>query len=104
MVQHKLPFENRWANGEHAWRWHCELERIGTDNVRMMFADHECNHPDERLIVADVPPPFVRDWLAYHDRQAARVELRWRVGTIALAGIAAATSLCTAFQLFVRGV
>ena len=62
MVHHKLPFENRWANGEHAWQWHCELERIGTNNVRAMFADHESHHPDDRLVVADVPPGFVRDW------------------------------------------
>lgn len=103
MVQHKLPFENRWASGEHAWRWHCELERIGANNVRMMFADHECHHPDNRLIVADVPAPFVRDWLAYHDRHAARLEKRWRAGVTALAAIAAASSLYSAVQLLVSG-
>jgi hypothetical protein len=98
MVQRKLPFENRWASGEHAWQWYCELERIGTENVRVMFADHECHHPEDQLIVADVPPPFVRDWLAYHDRLAARLEMRWRVSMVALAFIAALASLYSAFR------
>lgn len=98
MVQHKLPFENRVTNGEHAWEWHCQLERIGTNNVRMMFADHECHHPEERLVVADVPPQFVRDWLAYHDRHAARTEIWWRTGVIVLTAIAATASLYTALH------
>lgn len=98
MVQRKLPFENRWTNGKQAWQWHCELERIGTENVRMMFVDHECYRPDDRLIVADVPPQFVRDWLAYHDRHAARLEMRWRAGVIVLAAIAAAASLYSALH------
>lgn len=98
MVHHKLPFENRWTDSEHAWQWHCHLERIGTNNVRMMFAHHECHHPDGQLVVADVPPQFVRDWLAYHDRQAARTEMRWRASVIVLAAIAAAASLYTALH------
>ncbi len=98
MVLHKLPFENRWTTAEHAWQWHCELERIGTDNVRAMFADHESHHPDGRLVVADVPPQFVRDWLAYHDRHAARLQALWRGSVIVLAAIAAGASLYTALR------
>jgi hypothetical protein len=33
MKSHTVPFENRWTNDEHAWQWHCELERLGVANV-----------------------------------------------------------------------
>lgn len=98
MVQHKLPFENRWTNAEHGWQWHCELDRIGTENVRMMFVDHECHRPADRLVVGDVPTQFVRDWLAYRDGHAARLERWWRVSVIVLAFIAAAASLYAALR------
>ena len=98
MMQHKLPFENRWASGEHAWQWHCELERIGTNTVRAMFTDHETHHPGDRLVVADVPPQFVRDWLAFHDRQTARQQMLWRGGVFVLAAIAAGASLYSALR------
>ena len=98
MVHNRLPFENRWTTGQHAWQWHRELQRIGTDNVRALFADHESHHPDDRLVVADVPPGFVRDWLAFHDRHAARQQMLWRGSVIALAAIAAGASLYTALR------
>ncbi len=98
MVQHRLPFENRWTSGEQAWHWHCELERLGTGNVRAMYADHESHHPTDRLVVADVPSEFVRDWLAFHDRHAARQQMLWRATMIVLAGIAASASLYAALQ------
>lgn len=41
MKSHIVPFENRWTNGERAWHWHCELERMGVSNVRMMFSEYQ---------------------------------------------------------------
>jgi hypothetical protein len=98
MLQHRLPFENRWTSGKQAWEWHCELERIGTDTVRAMFADHESHHPADRLVVADVPPEFVRDWLAFHDRHALHQQMLWRGSVIVLATIAAGASLYAALR------
>lgn len=98
MVQHKLPFENRRTNGRHAWEWYCELERMGLNNVRAMFADHESHHPGRRLAVADVPTEFVRDWLAFHDRRAARWQTLWRASVLVLAAVAAGASLVGALR------
>ncbi|MBN9089151.1 MAG: hypothetical protein J0J01_19770 [Reyranella sp.] len=96
MVQHRLPFENRWTTGDRAWHWHCQLERIGIDTVRTMYADHECHHPADQLVVADVPPQFVRDWLAFHDRHAARRQMLWRSAVIVLVAVGAGASLYSA--------
>ena len=98
MAQHKLPFENRWTSGEHAWEWHCELERIGLHNVRAMLANHESEHPDRPLAVSDVPTPYVRDWLAFHDRHAERQQILWRASVIVLASVAAGASLVAALR------
>ena len=98
MTSHKLPFENRRTSGRHAWEWHCELERFGLNNVRTMFADHEIRHPGDRLIVADVPADFVRDWLAFHDRRAARREALWRATVVVLALVAASAAVVAALQ------
>ena len=84
MAQHKLPFENRWTNGEHAWQWHCELERLGVANVRTMYCEHETHHGEELAVVFDIPSGFVRDWLAFHDRRTARQQLLWRGSVIGL--------------------
>ena len=98
MKAHRLPFENRWTNGEHAWQWHCELERIGLNNVRAIFADHETHHADERLVVFDMPAGFVRDWLAFRDRRAARQQtLRW-ITVIALALVSAVAAVVAALR------
>ena len=75
MKSHRLPFENRWTSNAHAWEWNCELDCLGVPNVRAMFADHEVRHPDRRTIVFDIPVGFVRDWLAFQDRRAARQQL-----------------------------
>jgi hypothetical protein len=98
MAQHRLPFENRWTSGEHAWEWHCELERIGVHNVRAMLANHESEHPDRPLAVADVPTGFVRDWLAFHDRHADHQQILWRASVIVLASLAAGASLFAALR------
>ena len=86
MKSHAIPFENRWTDGEHAWQWHCELERLGVPNVRTMYCEHQTHHGDERLVVFDIPSGFVRDWLAFYDRRTARqefsgaqVSLRWEL-------------------------
>jgi hypothetical protein len=89
MKSHAVPFENRWTNGEHAWQWHRELERLGLQNVRTMFCEHETYHCEERAVVFDIPSGFVRDWLAFHDRQTARRQLIWRGSVIALGMITA---------------
>lgn len=93
MRSHRLPFENRWTNGEHAWQWHCELERLGLNNVRAMFVDHETHRPGRRAVIFDIPGGFVRDWLAFHDRRAARQQLLWRASVIALTLIAAVAAV-----------
>ncbi len=98
MTQHSLPFENRRTNGQHAWEWHCELERIGVHNVRAMLANHESEHPERPLAVADVPTEFVRDWLAFHDRHAERQQILWRASVIVLASVAAGASLVAALR------
>ena len=84
MKSHKLPFENRWTNGKHAREWNCELERLGLMTVRAMFADHEAHHPGRHSVIFGIPTGFVRDWLAFHDRRAARQQLLWRAAVIAL--------------------
>ena len=88
MKPHTVPFENRWTNGEHAWQWHCELERLGVANVRAMYCEHETHHSDERAVVFDIPPGFVRDWLAFHDRRTARQRFLWLGSVFALGAIA----------------
>jgi hypothetical protein len=98
MTWHKLPFENRRTNGKQAWEWHCELECIGVHNVRTMLANHESEHPDRPLAVADVPTPFVRDWLAFHDRHAERQKIIWRASIIVLSSIAAGASVVAALR------
>jgi len=85
MKSRTVPFENRWTNGEHAWQWHCELERLGVPNVRTMFCEHETHHGDEPSIIFDIPPGFVRDWLAFHDRRALRQQFLWRASLMVLA-------------------
>lgn len=89
MKSHTVPFENRWTNGEHAWQWHCELERLGIANVRTMYCEHETRHADERAVVFDIPSGFVRDWLAFQDRRASRQQFLWRGSVIALGVIGA---------------
>ena len=84
MKSHTLPFENRWTNSEHAWQWHCELERLGVPNVRTMFCEHETHHGEEAAVVSDIPSGFVRDWLAFHDRQSARHQVLWRTSLVVL--------------------
>jgi hypothetical protein len=98
MTSHRLPFENRWTNGEHAWQWSCELERLGPANVRAMFADHETNHPARRAIIYDIPAGFVRDWLAFHDRRTARRQLIWQAAVIGLGLVAAIAAVVAALR------
>ncbi|MDB5568542.1 MAG: hypothetical protein JWP84_5108 [Tardiphaga sp.] len=93
MKSHRLPFENRWTNGERAWEWHCELERLGLMNVRAMFADHETHHPGRRAVIFDIPTGFVRDWLAFHDRRTARQQFLWRATVLALVLVAATAAV-----------
>lgn len=93
MTSRRLPFENRWTNNAHAMEWNCELDRLGVANVRAMFADHETRHPNRRSVVLDIPAGFVRDWLAFQDRRAARQQLLWRATVIALLGVAATAAV-----------
>lgn len=93
MKSHRLPFENRWTSGAHAWEWNCELDRLGLANVRAMLADHEAHHPRRRAVIFDIPAGFVRDWLAFHDRRAARRQLLWRATVIALSLVAATAAV-----------
>jgi hypothetical protein len=93
MKPHRLPFENRWTGGEHAWHWYCELERIGVANVRAMLADHEMHHADDTSVVFDVPAGFVRDWLEFHDRRDDRKQTRLLVAVTILSFVAAVASV-----------
>jgi hypothetical protein len=93
MKSHRLPFENRWMDGEHAWHWYCELERIGAPNVRAMFADHEMHHADDASVVFDIPAGFVRDWLQFHDRHDGRRQTLLLIAVTVLAFVAAVASL-----------
>jgi hypothetical protein len=47
--------------------------------------------------VYDIPPEFVRDWLAFHDRSEARRQRLWQLifaaSALAALGIAAAALL-----------
>jgi len=93
MKSHRLPFENRWTNGAHAWEWNCELDRLGVSNVRAMFADHEAHDPEKPSVVFDIPAGFVRDWLSFQDRRGARQQLLWRATVIALTLVAASAAV-----------
>ena len=93
MTPHRLPFENRWTSGAHAFEWNCELERLGVPNVRAMFAAHETHDPERPAVVFDIPAGFIRDWLAFHDRRAARQQFLWRATVIALTLAAAAAAV-----------
>ncbi len=99
MKSHRLPFENRWTNGEHAREWNSELDRLGLTNVRAMFADHETHHPGRRAVIFGIPAGFVRDWLAFHDERAARQQLLWRATVIALALVAATAAVLGLLRL-----
>lgn len=98
MKSHTLPFENRWTNSEHAWEWYCELEQLGVQNVSAMFSEYEAHHREEPTVIFDVPPGFVRDWLAFHDHRAARQQLLWRASVLVLASIAAAGAVLGALK------
>jgi hypothetical protein len=98
MKLHRVPFENRWTNSANAWEWHCELERIGVQNVRAMFSEHETHHWQEPTVVFDVPPGFVRDWLAFHDNRVAREQRLWRLSVIVLGVIAASGAVVGALK------
>ena len=100
MKSHRLPFENRWTAGERAWRWYCELERIGVPNVRAMFADHEMHHADDNSVVFDVPAGFVRDWLSFHDRQDGRRQTQWLATVTVLAFVAAVASVVAVLRIW----
>ena len=100
MKSHRLPFENRWTGGEHAWQWHCELERIGVPTVRAMFADHEMHHADDNSVVFDVPAGFVRDWLSFHDRQDGRRQTQWLASVTVLAFVAAVASVVAVLRIW----
>jgi hypothetical protein len=85
MSDQSVPFENRWTNGEQARHWMLRLEREGVKNVRAMYADHELNAPDERLLVEDIPIGFARDWLAWHQQsKRSRRRNRHRVIVVLL--------------------
>ena len=99
MKSHRLPFENRWASGEHAWHWYCELEQLGVSNVRAMFADHEMHHANDNAVVFDVPAGFVRDWLDFHDRHEARRQTRLWIAVTVLALVAAVASLVALLRI-----
>jgi hypothetical protein len=99
MKSHRLSFENRWTNGEHAREWNCELDRLGLANVRAMFADHETRHPGRHTVVFGIPAGFVRDWLAFHDGRAARQQLLWRAIVIALTLVAATAAVLGLLRL-----
>jgi hypothetical protein len=93
MTTHRLPFENRWTNDANAQHWNCQLDHLGVANVRAMFADHETRHPNRLNVVQDVPVGFVRDWLAFQDRRAARQQMLWRATVIALSLVAATAAV-----------
>jgi hypothetical protein len=63
-----------------------------------MFADHETRHPNRRNVVQDVPVGFVRDWLAFQDRRAARQQLLWRATVIALTLVAATAAVVSVLR------
>ncbi|RIA46710.1 hypothetical protein DFR49_1263 [Hephaestia caeni] len=85
MSDQSVPFENRWTSGEEARHWMLRLEREGVKNVRAMYADHELNAPDKRLLIEDVPIGFARDWLAWHQQsKRSRRRNRHRVIVVLL--------------------
>ncbi|WP_407169596.1 hypothetical protein [Bradyrhizobium sp. ORS 111] len=98
MKSHAIPFQNRWANGAHAWPWHCELEPLGVPATRTMYCEHEAHHRDECSVVFDIPPRFVHDWLAFHDRRDARQQLVWRESIVALWAVAASGLVFSALK------
>lgn len=99
MNSNRLPFENRWTSGEHAWQWYCELERLGVPNVRAMLADHEMHHANDNSVVFDIPAGFVRDWLGFHDRHDGRTQARWLAMVAALALVAAVASVVAVLRI-----
>ena len=44
-------------------------------------------------MIYDIPAGFVRDWLAYQDRRAARQQLLWRATVITLCLVAATAAV-----------
>jgi len=98
MTRHTIPFENRWTNAEHAWEWTRELDRLGVSNVRAMFSEHETHHHEDPTVIFDIPPGFVRDWLAFQDRRSARQQLMWRASVIVLGLVAASAALFGALK------
>ena len=98
MTSHRIPFENRWTNGERAWEWTRALERFGLANVRTIYIEHEAHHRGEPAVIFDIPSGFVRDWLAFHDRQSARRQMMWRLTVIVLGSVAAIAAVVAAMK------
>lgn len=99
MKSHRIPFENRWTDGENASQWYCEFERIGVPNVRAMFADHEMHHADDSSAVFDVPAGFVRGWLGFRDRHDVRGQTLWLAAVTVLALVSAVASVITVLRI-----
>lgn len=93
----RVPFENRWTSGHQAREWNCELDQLGVANVRAMLCEHEVHHRDDPAVIFEIPPGFIRDWLAFHDRQAARRQLIWRASVLSLGLVAASAAVLAAF-------
>jgi hypothetical protein len=98
MRSHTIPFENRWTNGERAWEWSRELDRLGVPNVRAMFCDHEMHHGQESSVVSEIPAGFVRDWLAFHDQRVASEQFLWRAAVLVLGFVAATAAVFGALR------
>jgi hypothetical protein len=89
--------KSKWASGGDPARWSQELEDFGSENVRALLAQVTLASPAAiRIGTTDVTLGFIREWLAWHDRQRAEREASFRRSQIfwsrwtALAATAAA--------------
>jgi hypothetical protein len=94
----RVPFENRWTSGHQGREWNCELDQLGVANVRAMLCEHEVHHRGDPAVIFNIPPGFIRDWLAFHDRQAARRQMIWRASVLSVGLVAASAAILAALR------
>jgi len=82
-MQGRFPYEqSTWSGGdpERSRRWYEALERSGPENVRARLAQTDAGSAGSIAIGTEqsLTIGFAQEWLAWHDRQKAEREAKFR--------------------------
>jgi hypothetical protein len=87
MKEERFPYEGcRWSNNEPDTqrRWYETLELTGVENVRARLAQTDAGSPGAISIGTEhsLTIGFAQEWIAWHDREKAARETRFRATQI----------------------